>query len=995
MGKVFRHGVHVFIYEILRKWIQGWLALRKNILIVGFVIVCILLGAATYFLGGINIQPSGGGSPTVTPSPSQPSSGSISLTSDIEPGVGAGTPPPGSNPGLDGPWNHRVMEATSINGLNWVKSNRTVSDQASVPDAIVDKDGRVRVYYVDWKNGGISVAISNGSSWIYKKVNGLTPEWVDPDVVLLPDGRYRLYASYMQPSSPQDKIYSAISADGITFQQETGVRYQESSITDPDVIRVGDVWRMFISKGPTTVSLVSTDGLTFTREGELPISGSVTCTIKVDEGYRIYYHSSVPGKGLCIFSAFSQDGENWVYEGLRLEPGQEGMLDQWGVGDPAVVKMPDETFRMYYKTFISSSMPDGGVLPPPSSGGFIVSFTNATYSVASGGTSGWFSTGQEADIMLSGIDFNTTGGPLLFNHPGSIASDGTHVLLADTWDNRILIWNSPPTANTQPDLVLGQKDFYSNSPGKERGELNWPIAVATDGSHVVVADTYNDRILIWNTFPATNGQPADIVIQGVNEPDQPKRAVMWPWGVWTDGEKLVVSSTGAGAVLIWNTFPTMDNQTADITLRGDLGTPRQITSDGKSLIVADHNPHVAVSFSATFFWKTFPTIDDQPYDFYREGWWMGTFTDQGKLMLLGEGLYIWNSFPASSSDEPDLAIMPNNFDNSERWIWPGDYGGVAYAGGKLYVCTGNGNKIVVFNGVPESERDPDFAIGAPDIYSNTLETNFFITNPVPASDGESLFVSSDFDRKLYVWRHLPDESGAYPDIVYSLPEGAWDNCLFNETLILAGSRTVYIWHELPLNGELPDQTLTERIGSAELQDLRGVAFDGKYFYLSDKSAGKVYIWEGIPTNDTEPKYTLSVQQPTRLSSDGVYLAIAATEAAFGERVKLFRISDLPSNPVAVHITSLNINLPQDVLLKDGKLYVADTCNSRVLIWDSVEDAITGELPSVVLGEKDLVDTTPEIGRDKLFWPAGISFDGNYLWIGEFKFSGRILRFSPH
>jgi hypothetical protein len=50
---------------------------------------------------------------------------------------------------------------------------------------------------------------------------------------------------------------------------------------------------------------------------------------------------------------------------------------------------------------------------------------------------------------------------------------------------------------------------------------------------------------------------------------------------------------------------------------------------------------------------------------------------------------------------------------------------------------------------------------------------------------------------------------------------------------------------------------------------------------------------------------------------------------------------------------------------------------------------------VVLGEKDLEDTTPEIGKDKLFWPAGISFDGNYLWVGEFKFSGRILRFSPH
>jgi hypothetical protein len=635
----------------------------------------------------------------------------------------------------------------------------------------------------------------------------------------------------------------------------------------------------------------------------------------------------------------------------------------------------------------------GGISFRPS-GGFVVSFTDATYRTASGGTSGWFSTGQKADIMLSGIGFNMTGGPLLFNHPGSIASDGTHVLLADTWNNRVLIWNSPPVANIPPDLVLGQKDFYSNMPGKGRDGLNWPVAVATDGVHVIVADTNNDRILVWNTFPNRSGQPADIVIQGENVgPDKDlKRAVLWPWGVWTDGKKLAVSSTRIDVgVLIWNTFPTMDNQTADIALRGDLGTPRHITSDGKSLIVADHNPRVPVNSTltgggATFFWKSFPTTDNQPYDFYRVDWLKGTFTEQGKLILLGNELYIWNSFPASASDKPDLVlgIKPS-----------GDYGGVAYAGGKLYICTGNGNNIAVFNSVPASDTQPDFAIGAPEVYTNTPEVNFFITNPVPASDGTTLFVSSDFDRKLYVWRHLPDESGAHPDIVYSLPESAWDNCLFNGTLILAGSRTVYIWNKLPLNGELPDQTLTGRIGSVELQDLRGVAFDGKYFYLSDKSAGKIYVWEGIPTKDTEPKYTLSVQQPTRLSSDGVYLAIAAPDATHGERVKLFRISDLQLNTVAVHITSVNINLPNDVLLKDGKLYVADTCNSRVLIWDSVEDAITGKLPSIALGEKDLVDTTPEIGRDKLFWPAGISFDGSYLWVGEFKFSGRILRFSPH
>ena len=73
---------------------------------------------------------------------------------------------------------------------------------------------------------------------------------------------------------------------------------------------------------------------------------------------------------------------------------------------------------------------------------------------------------------------------------------------------------------------------------------------AADGK-VIVADTYNDRLLIWNTFPTENGQPADIEIKDGGSGDQnPKRKMGWPWAVWTNGEKLVVTSTASSAALI-------------------------------------------------------------------------------------------------------------------------------------------------------------------------------------------------------------------------------------------------------------------------------------------------------------------------------------------------------------------------------------------------------------------------------------------------------------
>lgn len=81
----------------------------------------------------------------------------------------------------------------------------------------------------------------------------------------------------------------------------------------------------------------------------------------------------------------------------------------------------------------------------------------------------WFHTGQNADLMLSGVDFNNTGGPLLFNHPTGLASDGARFLLCDRFNNRVLIWNTlPGTCDAQPDLVLGQKSFFTNNPAPRR-----------------------------------------------------------------------------------------------------------------------------------------------------------------------------------------------------------------------------------------------------------------------------------------------------------------------------------------------------------------------------------------------------------------------------------------------------------------------------------------------------------------------------------------------
>ncbi len=609
------------------------------------------------------------------------------------------------------------------------------------------------------------------------------------------------------------------------------------------------------------------------------------------------------------------------------------------------------------------------------------------YSYTNKFLSGWFTSNQEATIMLSGFGFNNTGGPLMFNHQANIATDGEHLIVADRNNNRVLIWNTPPEDNVEPDIVLGQKDFYTNNPGDGLDELNWPVGVATDGEHLIVADTFNNRILIWNEFPTKNGEPADISITLSNSINT---QIEWPWAVWTNGTTLIVTNTPRSEVLIWNNIPTRDNQEPDLIIRSnDFGTPRVIGSNGSNLIVGDHNSFG--SERGNFFWTKFPTKEDYNYDFYmgttpgngdNEILWGPTFAE-GKFIALGNNLYVWNSFPQSDKDEPELIVGGGRgyeFGGSQG----GDGSGIVYLDNKLYISLSNGNKIVVYKGIPtKSDQKPDYAIGAPDIYTNTLETEFIMSNPVPATDGNSLFVSSDFDGKLYVWKNIPNESGAKPDFVYEGLVPPWDNAIFNSTLVLSGKDTVYIWKRLPTNGELPDTTLKREIGGVELREIKGVALDNKYFYLADKSENKIYVWEGIPNEDTKPEYVIDLKGPKRLSSDGNHLAAISGP---DNKVAIFDVNNLEDQPKYVN---RELNFPEGVLVYNNSLFITDTTYNSVLIWNSIEDAINGKEPDVVLGEDK---KRPAIGTNTLFWPGALAFDGSHLWVGEFKFSERLLRF---
>jgi uncharacterized protein (TIGR03437 family) len=214
--------------------------------------------------------------------------------------------------------------------------------------------------------------------------------------------------------------------------------------------------------------------------------------------------------------------------------------------------------------------------------------------------------------------------------PTAVATDGTVLAVADTDNNRVLIWNSIPTTMNQPaDIVLGQADFTHSvvSDPPTPSSLRGPQGVWIENGKLFIADTQDYRVLIWNSIPSANNQPADLVLgqssfnvgtQSACDPTKTNyvsaaNELCNPVSVTSDGSHVFVADLGFNRVLIWNSIPSSNGQNADIVVgqpdmvsavpnnpavcangtgtqvqcANNMNFPRYALSDGRRLFIAD------------------------------------------------------------------------------------------------------------------------------------------------------------------------------------------------------------------------------------------------------------------------------------------------------------------------------------------------------------------------------------------------------------------------
>lgn len=124
--------------------------------------------------------------------------------------------------------------------------------------------------------------------------------------------------------------------------------------------------------------------------------------------------------------------------------------------------------------------------------------------------------------------------------------------------------------------------------------------------------------------------------------------------------------------------------------------------------------------------------------------------------------------------------------------------------------------------------------------------------------------------------------------------------------------------------------------------------------MADAIARKIYVFDEIPNENSNPKFILEADGVARLSSDGKYLVGAFTEAPGGGDVHIYKINDLSNTSRSISLVDklagkMRFNLPQGATIVDGRLIIGDTGFNRVEIWDNVETAIKGGKPRCYFG----------------------------------------------
>jgi sugar lactone lactonase YvrE len=593
----------------------------------------------------------------------------------------------------------------------------------------------------------------------------------------------------------------------------------------------------------------------------------------------------------------------------------------------------------------------------------------------------------------------STAGAGGMSGPAGVALDGTHLIVSDTENHRVLIWNTVPAASgVSADLVLGQIDFTGQLPNHGNGDTNgdgfseadgigffYPTGVASDGTHLFVADRVNHRVLVWNTFPTENGQPADNVLgQPGFTSVQPNASgggyvvvangFNLPTGVTLTGTSLWVADTENNRVVRWDNVTTapapgaflgqatgtaVANPNYGIASRTGLPTaptttttsmlrPRAVVVAGDQLYVSETDSNRVHIFGATSLapvGELGQTVDTAnapnaggvtaaslatPEGVASDGTYLWV-ADSANHRVLGYGLTTDPTTGAAATVVlGQLALLTNGFDQSSTAVGgvTSQPRGMSVAGDKLYVADTGNHRVLVFATPLKAGEPPSKVYGQPSgtlALSNSGGAASASTLSAPDgvfSDGKQVFIADTGNNRVLVY----DASATSIAATLVLGQSS-----FTATAANSGGAT-----------------------ASTMQEPSGVYFDGTRLWVADMGNHRVLLWNKLPTSSGQPADVV-LGQPS--------------------------FADVLPNQGG-SATAKTMSFPTAIQLSNGVVYIADSGNNRVLMYSSVPTA-SGASASGVLGQPNLTSrlaATSPVDLTTLAGPVGLAADAENLYV---------------
>lgn len=160
----------------------------------------------------------------------------------------------------------------------------------------------------------------------------------------------------------------------------------------------------------------------------------------------------------------------------------------------------------------------------------------------------------------------TEVGPDSFRWPHAVAGTGRGgVVVADAGNHRLLRWDAHPERDRPADGVLGQPDFRTADEFpyvSQEGRLRFPYGIAGPPG-LALADTANNRVLLWDECPDADRAPDAVLAQPDFAAAGENRwqavvadTLCWPYGLARWRDELAIADSGNNRVVLWERSAT-------------------------------------------------------------------------------------------------------------------------------------------------------------------------------------------------------------------------------------------------------------------------------------------------------------------------------------------------------------------------------------------------------------------------------------------------------